>query len=97
VRSPERSQRAETFSGSCLYKPPVAVGVGPVGEAFGPEFAFVVTAFMRFNPMNRVTTNVPHPERLLDELGVLGPHVVQGGQEERRDAPLIPLPLGEVR
>jgi hypothetical protein len=86
VSSPDRSQRAARLSGSCLYKPPVTDSVGPVAEAFGPEFK-----------AGKQAVDVRHSERLLEELGVRWPQVVQGSQEERRDAPLIPLPLGEVR
>ena len=53
----------------------VPVGVGPVGEAFGPEFE-----------AGKQAVDVRHTERLFEELGVLGSGVVQGGQQERRDA-----------
>ena len=79
----------ERFSGSCRDKPPVAVGVGPVTEAFGPEFE-----------AGKQAVDVRHSERLLEELGVRWPHVVQGGQEERRDAersvPAVASPLAAL-
>lgn len=65
----------------------VAVGVGPITEAFGPEFE----ALFKNNTVQAV--DVRHLERLLEELGVRWTHPIenenntaQGGQEERRDA-----------
>lgn len=67
----------------------VPVGVGPVTEAFGPEFE-----------AGKQAVDVRHLESLLEELGVLAPHVVQGGQEERRDAqrsvPTVASPLAAL-
>ncbi len=67
----------------------VPVGVGPVTEAFGPEFE-----------AGKQAVDVRHLERLLEELGVRWPHVVQGGQEERRDAqrsvPAVASPLAAL-
>ena len=64
----------------------VPVGVGPVTEAFGPEFE-----------AGKQAEDVRHDERLLEELGVCLPLVVQDGQEERCDAkrsvPAVASPL----
>ena|GEM_PF-2768621 len=82
-------QEGGDVPGRAAIKLPVAADVGPVTEAFGPEFE-----------AGKQAVDVRHSERLLDELGVRWPHVVQGGQEERRDAqrsvPALASPLAAL-